>query len=197
MLGEHPSDLLGRRRRFKPARHAATPNTRAHVDVEDVSKEPGPGFPARLALESENLGTDIFLAKLNSQGVPVWAKAFGDAAEQLAPRVAVDAQGNVLLGCSGNGQIDFGGGALVSAGGPTGGSDAFIAKLRGNDGSHVWSTRFGDTHIQGITSIASAGSDEIVFTASFDGTVNFGGSDFTNVGPQDVALVRYATPHAN
>lgn len=142
-------------------------------------------------------GTDIFVAKLTSQGVPVWAKSFGDASEQLLPRVAVDDQGNVLLGCSGNGQIDFGGGALVSAGGPTGGEDAFLAKLRGSDGSHVWSTRFGDTHIQGISSIASAGGDEIVFTAGFDGTVNFGGSDFTNVGPQDVALVRYATPHPN
>lgn len=38
------------------------------------------------------------------------------------------------------GSVDFGGGALTSAGS----NDIFAAKLTAADGAHVWSQRFGD-----------------------------------------------------
>jgi hypothetical protein len=141
---------------------------------------------------------DIFVVKLDGGGNVLWAKSFGDGSDQYNAHVALDANGNVLVICTGTGKMDFGGGPLVSAGGGVSGPDVFVAKLKGTDGSYVWATSFGDSHDQGALSIGSAGGDDVIFTASFDGTVTFGGGQsFTNVGAQDFALVRYQTPTVN
>lgn len=71
-------------------------------------------------------GTDAFLAKLDSSGETIWAKSFGDAMDQKAVDVDVDALGTVALTGSFNGSIEFGGGTLTSVTA----SDTFVAKLR-------------------------------------------------------------------
>jgi hypothetical protein len=72
-------------------------------------------------------GKDFFLAKLEGQhGDHKWSERFGDAQDQIAQSVAVDAPGNVLVAGYFAGTIDFGGGVqLVSKGG----FDIFVAKF--------------------------------------------------------------------
>ena len=64
---------------------------------------------------------------------------FGDGAAQSGKAVAIDAAGGVFVTGDLAGSIDFGGGALMSAGG----TDVFLASFT-TTGAYVWAKRFGD-----------------------------------------------------
>lgn len=69
---------------------------------------------------------DAYLAKLDGNGGHLWSKRFGDVSDgQVATCLAVDGDGNVIVGGYFSGTVDFGGGAVISAGG----NDAFLAKF--------------------------------------------------------------------
>jgi len=70
-------------------------------------------------------GQDAFVLKLGSSGNHLWSKRFGDGADQGAALVAIDGAGAALVSGLFWGQIDCGGGPLVSAGE----TDAFLVKL--------------------------------------------------------------------
>ena len=55
----------------------------------------------------------------------LWSERFGDASSQIALAVAVDVSDNVIVAGYFEGAVDFGGGALTSAGG----YDVFVAKF--------------------------------------------------------------------
>jgi hypothetical protein len=82
--------------------------------------------------------SDISLAKFNSAGNHLWSKRFGDATNQFGFGVDVDSVGDVLVAGGFHGTVDFGGGALSSAGF----SDIFLAKFDG--------TCFGDVNGDGV-----------------------------------------------
>ncbi len=128
---------------------------------------------------------DIFLAKYNSAGVHQWSKKFGDVAQDTGLALVVDNANNVIIGGRFAGSTDFGGGALVTAGG----NDAFIAKFN-SAGTHVWSKKFGDASSQEVDGLASANGD-VYATGSFFGTINLGGSALTSAGQNDIFLARF------
>ena len=68
-----------------------------------------------------------------------WSALFGDEEEQVGISAAIDPSGNTIVAGSFWGTVDFGGGALTSAGA----QDIFVAKFD-PDGLHLWSKRFGD-----------------------------------------------------
>ena len=70
-------------------------------------------------------GEDVFVASFDATGAHGWSARFGDSEFQAASRVAADAEGNVVMGGIYQGQIDFGGGPLVSSGD----SDLFVVKI--------------------------------------------------------------------
>jgi len=113
---------------------------------------------------------DIYVAKFDANSALVWCNRFGDAAAQTANGIATDESGNVLLTGSFAGTVDFGGGALTSAGG----SDIFIAKFN-TAGQHIWSARFGDSADQFGERIAPDGSGNVIAVGEFASTVDFGG----------------------
>lgn len=116
-------------------------------------------------------GTDIYVAMLDSSGGPVWAKRFGDASDQHAAGIAVDASGNVLVTGQLQGSMNFGDGPLTSAGG----NDIFVAKLDPS-GTSLWSQSFGDSSFtQAGRSITSDASGSVIAAGSFGGTADFGG----------------------
>jgi hypothetical protein len=70
-------------------------------------------------------GDDIFVAKLDPSGEHLWSKRIGNAGEDGAEAVGVDAAGNACVAGYFSGTVDFGGGPLASGGA----SDIFVAKF--------------------------------------------------------------------
>jgi hypothetical protein len=99
-------------------------------------------FAGEINLGSADLlssgGKDVFVLQYSATKQLLWAKSFGDSANQGGKRVAVDSSGNIVIGGYAAGQIDFGQGALSA----TGDFDAFVAKLS-PAGEPVWSRLLG------------------------------------------------------
>src|SRR5207249_11067207 len=58
-------------------------------------------------------GDEIFVVKYSPSGGCLWAKRFGDSADQEAMSVAVDFAGNIAITGSFKGTLNFGGSDLV------------------------------------------------------------------------------------
>ncbi|MBI4701132.1 MAG: SBBP repeat-containing protein, partial [Deltaproteobacteria bacterium] len=130
-------------------------------------------------------GRDIFVAKLDSTGKHVWSKRFGDSAYQHALSIATDGSDNVLVTGFFEGNIDFGGGLLTSAGA----DDVFVAKLD-KDGKHLWSKRFGDGSGQSADGVVADASGNVLLAGSFGGSVDFGGGPLTSAGKSDIFVAK-------
>jgi hypothetical protein len=131
-------------------------------------------------------GTDVFVAKLSPMGAHLWSQRFGDGANQVAQALAVDGSDNVLIAGSAGGSIDFGGGALVSAGL----SDAFVAKLSPT-GAHLWSKMYGDAQDQSANAVIADAQGNVLVTGSFNGgPVDFGGTILTSQAVSDAFVVK-------
>ncbi len=120
-------------------------------------------------------------------GPHTWSKLFGDASEQSGLAITHDLAGNVILVGAFSGTLAFGGMTLTSAGL----SDIFVAKLS-PDGTPIWAKSFGDSKNQSARGVAVDAQGNVVFVGQFTGTVNFGGTSFTSVGPNydDAFLVK-------
>jgi hypothetical protein len=118
-------------------------------------------------------GWHAFVADFDSAGNHRWSKVFGDAVHPSAAMgfttVATDAAGDVFVGGGFQGDVDFGGGLLHSAGGV----DMFVAKFDAS-GNHLWSRSFGDARDQYTTSLATDAAGNVLLTAVFEGTVVLG-----------------------
>jgi len=137
---------------------------------------------------ASNGSLDIFMAKLDPLGNPIWTKRFGDVSTQRALTVAVDSTGAIYVGGSISGSVDFGLGTLTSAGL----NDAFLAKFDG-DGNAIWNKLFGDAMAsQEIRQIAITAASQVIVGASFAGTISFNGTTtLTSVGGLDVAVAKF------
>jgi TolB-like protein len=129
---------------------------------------------------------DIFVAKFGPGGTHLWSKRFGDATLQDVAYVAVDASGNVIIAGSFYGTLDFGGGALTSAGS----TDIFIAKFT-PDGMHLWSDRFGGAGPQSGCYPAVDASGNIFLAGRFYGTIDFGGGTLNSGGNDDIFVAKF------
>lgn len=130
-------------------------------------------------------GTDAFVVKLDSAGALVWAKRFGDGSSQNGRGIAVDGNGRVVVAGGFGGTVDFGGGALTSAGA----FDAFVAMFD-SGGTPLWSKRFGDSAFQSGKSVAVDLTGNVVLAGEAAGVTDFGGGPLTSAGGNDVFLVR-------
>jgi hypothetical protein len=118
--------------------------------------------------------SDVFVVAFAGSGAHLWSKRFGDASEQDAAEVAVDANGNVLVAGAFMGSLAFGGPALVSAGG----YDAFLAKLD-SAGNHVWSRQAGGLDAQYGHTVAVDPSANVAFGGYFFQSIDLGGAPLT------------------
>lgn len=94
----------------------------------------------------------------------VWSRSFGGPEHQYGTAVALGTASVAIVG-SFRQTVDFGGGALVSAGGDYSG-DAFVAKFT-DGGDHVWSRRFGTWRDEEAFDVAVAPADAVVMTGQY------------------------------
>jgi hypothetical protein len=108
-------------------------------------------------------GPGMGTVKVDSDAHVAWAKSFYG-------HVALDSVGNAIVAGELTGSVDFGGGALSSAGG----SDVFVVKLS-PAGEHVFSRRFGDAaEQQRPQALAVDGANDLLVAGVFDGELDFG-----------------------
>jgi len=139
------------------------------------------------ALTSVSGTNDVFVAKYTSAGAHVWSKSFGSTGDDRGNGVAVDSSGNVVVTGYFTYAVDFGGGALTSAGL----KDIFLAKYSAT-GTHVWSQRFGGTSLESGNAVGIDNSGNIVMTGHFYGAVDFGGGPLSKPSAADVFVAKYA-----
>jgi hypothetical protein len=120
-------------------------------------------------------------------GPHTWSRALSGAAGEYVNDVAVDKDGNIFITGAFTGTVDFGGGALTSAGD----SDIFLVKLDPT-GNHVWSRRYGGPDQQSSSGVAVDAAGNAYITGFYLGSVSFGGATFTKVGCcfEDVFLAK-------
>ena len=133
--------------------------------------------------------TDIFAARYSSTGAHIWSKTIGGTGADGGTAAATDLGGNVFLTgyMSAGSGVDFGGGALTSAGG----QDVFLVKYS-STGGHLWSRRFGGPGFDQGAGVDVDGAGNVVVVGNFDGTVDFGGGPLTSVGGRDLFVAKFS-----
>ncbi len=129
-------------------------------------------------------GSDIFIARYTTDGSLIWAKRYGDMADQYVDSLAVDSNGNILLTGPFEGSIDFGSGALAA---PPGGG-AYLAKLNPKGMpifTRVISGQYGAIRVaaDGLSSILLAGTGTNVSFALGMSSLPTGGVFLTRIAP--------------
>jgi len=128
---------------------------------------------------------DVFLAKYSDTGQYLWAKRFGGSGNDTGMAVSTDSSGNVVIAGSFENAVDFGGGALTSAGM----RDIFVAKYSAT-GQHIWSKRFGGASDDVGYGLAVDSAGDVVVSGKFQGSISFGGATLTSAGGDDIFLAK-------
>lgn len=105
---------------------------------------------------------DVFVVKLDSSGMELWGKDFGDTSGDLASAVSVDAADNVVLTGRFRGSVNFGGSLLWSLGD----DDGFAVKMD-PEGNHVWSKTLGGADSQAATAVAADATGDVLLAGNF------------------------------
>ena len=129
---------------------------------------------------------DAFVVKLDPKGKVLWSLTFGGSEADLARSVALDEAGNVVVGGTFAGSVDFGGGLLTATAGHTSG---FVLELDPS-GKHLWSQTFDTDDDTVITAVAATPAGDVAATGYFKGKGDLGGGPFTSAGDDDVFLTR-------
>lgn len=134
---------------------------------------------------------DIFIAKFDRTGTPVWLRkggtgGVGDWAEGKG--IAVDSLGNVYVTGDFSGTLNTGSTTLTTLGSPW--PDAFVIKYS-NNGSTLWAKRAGgsDTDFGYGIVIDSLGNCHVV--GFFAGTGSFGVTNLGSAGSYDIFHASY------
>jgi len=133
-------------------------------------------------------GSDMFVAKFDASGNHVWSKRFGDSASnQSCTGIATYGSGYrfVLTGFF-YGNVDFGGGALTSAGL----GDVFVAKFDAA-GNHRWSQRFGGAGEEQGMQIVVDDAGIVTMAGAFRDSLDLGGGALTSVGQRDIFVAGF------
>ena len=118
---------------------------------------------------------DIYISKLSTSGLFVWAKRLGGNGDDHGHAVGVDGAGNIYSTglFSGTGDFDPGPGLFnMTANGSGSASDIFVCKLNAA-GIFQWAKRFGSTGHDSGNDLAVDSVGTVSLTGTFSGVVDF------------------------
>ncbi len=123
---------------------------------------------------------DLVVTLLDPDGEPIWARGFGGFYNEVGVDLAVDPAGDLIATGSFDDEVDFGGGALTSAGQ----SDAFLLKLD-SDGDHLWSRHVGGEEEDIGSSVATDRYGNVVAAGWFWYEIEFDDTTLESAGRRD------------
>jgi hypothetical protein len=118
----------------------------------------------------------------------------GGGSIDFAFAVAIDGNGDVLVGGRFVNTADFGNGPVTSAGD----ADAFLARYAGATGAHLFSRRIGSTGADQVGIVRVDDNNQIYIVGAFTGTVDFGGATpLTATNADDIFVAKYSLAGAH
>ncbi|MDZ4182448.1 MAG: PKD domain-containing protein [Candidatus Cloacimonadaceae bacterium] len=150
-------------------------------------------FAGNATFGSTNLtaagGTDIFVAKLNSDGAWQWAVRAGGGGTDIPYSIAHGVGGDVYITGYYNGIADFGSTNISSAGG----LDVFLAKLDGA-GEWQWAVSAGGAGGDYANGVAIDSNGNCLVVGGFTTSISpsyFGSHEMSSWGSDDVFVAKY------
>ncbi len=155
-----------------------------------VDFDPGPGV---FNLTANN--GDGFVARYSATGSFLWAFALGGTDSDIGEAIATDAAGNIYLGISFGATIDMDPGAGLANFTSVGFSSSVIAKYDAN-GNYIWGFMLASLSSSGISAIETDAANNVYFTGSYHGTVDFNPSptvttNLVSNGNSDIFFAKY------
>ncbi len=133
---------------------------------------------------------DAFLAKLDPDGNHLWSLRFGGTGPDRIESLSLTSTDDPVVGGSYGAAFAIG----MTNFAFNGGTDAFVARFSGKDGTLDWRQRFGDTQDSRCAGISVAlASDQVTCFGEFSGVVNLGASSLTSTGSSDLLVVQYSS----
>lgn len=138
--------------------------------------------------------SDVFVVCFDSNGAHAWSKGIGSGEFDEGKRLAMSADGRLLVTGTFQDSINFGSGTgtLTAEGGNTI-DDVFLVSYNVATGQAQWSRRLGGTQDDSPEALYVddvAGS--VVLIGAYQGTVDFGDAQRTSAGASDVYMIEYA-----
>jgi uncharacterized protein (AIM24 family) len=132
--------------------------------------------------------TDVFLAKYAGRdGRVMWSKRMGGTGSDIGTGLAPGLIGDIVVTGTFSSSVDFGGGAVQSAGG----TDVFLVTYNAS-GSHVWTRAAGGTGDDAANAVGTDADGNPVFTGNYINTVDFGGGGISGSSAPSIFLAKYA-----
>ncbi|MCK4694720.1 MAG: SBBP repeat-containing protein, partial [Candidatus Cloacimonetes bacterium] len=128
---------------------------------------------------------DIFVAKMDADGIWQWAKQAGGSFEDSGKSIALDSAGNSYVTGHFEGTAIFGSTSLTSSGS----TDIFVAKLD-VDGNWLYAISAGGSCFDFGCSIALDSAGNSYVTGKFYGTATFGSASLTSCGYYDIFVAK-------
>lgn len=131
---------------------------------------------------------DIFVAKLlAADGSIAWIKSFGEAGDDKANRVALDASNNIYIAGRYTGTLAFGSDSITTAGS----FDGFVLALDPS-GAYRWAKSLGGQFTDTASGIAVQ-STTVAVVGSYAGSMIVNGQTLTNGGQLQAYIVEFGT----
>jgi hypothetical protein len=154
-----------------------------------IDFDPGPGV---LALNAAG-GSDVYIAKVNTNGTPVWAKRIGGTGNELVGAICHDTQNNIYVTGWFSGTADFDPGAGTYNMSSSGVFDAFVCKLD-SGGNLIWAKRFGGNNNVFGNDVCVDPAGNVYITGEYRLTADLdpgaGTYNLTSVGNGDVYICK-------
>ncbi len=135
---------------------------------------------------SSNGLTDMYIARLNSNGLWLWAVSAGGSGAEIGHKIVLDASSNIFITGKYYSSVQFGNNVLTS----TGDSDTFVAKLDSN-GNWLWAnTAGGEYSIDRATGLAIDSQGSIYIIGRFSDSATFGHITLPGYGNFDIYVAK-------
>ncbi len=154
-----------------------------------------PDAGASFNMTSTSGSTDIYLLKLNNQGVFQWAKSMGGSSADNASAITIDANQNCYVTGYFDSTVDFNPDPNLSDSiTANGGKDIFIVKVDSN-GNLIYASGIGGSTDEWGYSLATDLQNNLYITGYFTGTVDFDPNlsttaYLTSAGLQDIFILK-------
>ena len=156
-----------------------------------VDFDPGPGTAT---LTSASFSNDIYIAKFDSDGNYLWAKAIGSIADDRGNEILINNSGEIILTGNFNNAVDFDPGPGTATLTSVWSQDIYFATYDAT-GNFIWAKGVGGLGIEDVRDIAVDKYNNIFITGNFAGTADFdpgaGYNALTSAGLGDIFLAKY------